>query len=36
MKNYQLSDYALNKMNKDAIVYRFADVPSRRLRLTLI
>ena len=25
MKNYQKSDYALNKMNQDAIVYRFAD-----------
>ena len=25
MKNYQKSDYALNKMNKEAIMYRFAD-----------
>ena len=25
MKNYTDSDYALNKVNKDAIVYKFAD-----------
>jgi len=25
MKNYTNSDYALNKVNKEAIVYRFAD-----------
>lgn len=25
MKNYTNSDYALNKINKDAIVYKFAD-----------